>query len=59
MNHDIAHCRGERCELREMCHRYKAHEDLKNIEDKLPYYPYVEPQRSGNDCESFWREGNE
>lgn len=32
MNHDIAHCQGNNCPIKETCDRYKAH--LEVIEGK-------------------------
>jgi hypothetical protein len=54
MNHDIAHCNGEKCDRRDTCQRFRAHMeavrlDLKHvgylaaencINNKIPYAWY-------------------
>ena len=45
MNHDIIHCDGIECPLRDKCQRYKAHLDLKEnqyngLYDYLIFNPY-------------------
>ena len=45
MNHDIVHCDGIECPLKERCVRYKAHLDLKEnqyngLYDYLIFNPY-------------------
>lgn len=31
MIHDIAHCRNDKCKVRNQCYRWLAHEELKRI----------------------------
>lgn len=44
MNHDIAHCKGFKCQLRNSCLRYAAHRDLLShrnhrLRDRVGYIP--------------------
>ena len=41
MNHDIVHCDGIECPLKERCVRYKAHLDLKENEYNGLYDYYI------------------
>ena len=41
MNHDLIHCDGLDCPLRENCMRYKAHLDLKENQYNGLYDYYV------------------
>ena len=41
MNHDITHCRGIGCPIKEECFRYEAHLEVENGKYKsymIPYY---------------------
>lgn len=54
MNHDISHCMGNDCTLKELCYRYKAHVEL--VENKvLQYAYYIIPDSKGDDCNAFWK----
>lgn len=41
MTHDISHCAGEGCQIKEGCVRFLAHKDLNGMED-IPY-SYIDP----------------
>lgn len=58
INHDIAHCEGVACDLRDLCKRYVAHKEIKDKKFK-GYFSYIVPQESGRNCESFWRHHEE
>lgn len=50
MNHDITHCRGNDCPIKEQCYRYLAYKDINEpmlISVTAPIY------KNGS-CELFW-----
>lgn len=56
MSHDICHCEGVNCDLKEICKRYLAHLEVSGREDHKQKYAYMEPANVGKYCEAFWRD---
>lgn len=57
-SHDISHCDGRYCKIKESCKRYLAHLDL--IETgRNDYYTYViiseKDINSNGGCDIFWK----
>jgi len=58
MNHDITHCRGNKCEIKHTCRRFIAHQELIKPEFKgMIYVPYIEPEYNilNNKCINYYR----
>jgi hypothetical protein len=43
MDHDIVHCAGLNCPLKEDCLRYKAHKELLKLGLEKMFYYYCDP----------------
>lgn len=41
MTHDISHCTGEGCQIKESCIRFLAHQELQGMETNP--YSYIDP----------------
>lgn len=41
MTHDIVHCTGEGCQIKESCIRFLAHQELQGMEHNP--YSYIDP----------------
>lgn len=54
MNHDIAHCTGLGCPLRNTCYRYKAHLEAEEL--SLLYLTYIVIEKTGKDCRAYWED---
>lgn len=50
MNHDISHCTGTGCQVKESCIRFLAHQELQGME--INPYSYIDPAvwRVGRRC---------
>lgn len=48
MNHDITHCKGEGCPIKDDCFRYKAHMEIEKDDHG---YPYVSYYKKGYICD--------
>lgn len=57
MIHDIAHCTGLGCSLRETCHRYKAHLEAQKL--CIPYLTYLVIEKTGKECGGYWEDCGE
>ena len=58
MNHDMTHCSGYYCPLRDDCLRYKAHKELENLGIKTYFYYYCDPNYNPTTktCKNLWKE---
>ena len=50
MNHDITHCRGNDCPIKEQCYRYLAYKDI----NKPMLISVTAPIYKNGSCELFW-----
>lgn len=56
LGHDICHCTGLNCPIKEQCNRYLA--NLDSIQKKLKYVTYfVDPpyNKEENKCDELWK----
>ena len=51
MNHDLDHCRGIGCNIRDHCLRYLAH--LEAIQDEMEYVYYTNSKYENSHCDNF------
>ena len=51
MNHDITHCEGKYCPLKETCYRYAAYKELDDTETHAWVFKLI-PYESG-ECEFY------
>ena len=51
MNHDITHCEGKYCPLKETCYRYAAYKELDSTETHAWVFKLI-PYESG-ECEFY------
>jgi len=54
MNHDILHCDGLNCKLRDNCHRYLAHLEVQKIHALHISYDYI--VSNTKKCKNLWKE---
>ena len=56
IQHDISHCRGGNCPLKESCYRYKMHQNLLENPGKWGnYHSYlISPPYNYGKCKHFW-----
>ena len=61
IQHDISHCRGGECPLRETCYRYKMHQDLLANPGKYGKYHsyFVTTPHNYGKCKHYWDAGKE
>lgn len=52
MTHDITHCQGRECPLRERCRRYFVH--IYEIPAQIPYLPYTTEMYDHGNCPNFY-----
>ena len=50
MDHDITHCRGNDCPVKEQCYRYLAYKDI----NKPMLISVTAPIYKNGSCELFW-----
>ena len=50
MNHDITHCNGDSCPVRETCHRYNAYLDLQKPTNFNEVFREHVPYHSASEC---------
>lgn len=53
MNHDLTHCQGRECPIRENCLRYLAH--LQAPSTGIPYIPYTTEMIDHGYCPMYVR----
>lgn len=53
MTHDLTHCQGRECPLRDSCLRYLAHLDAPAT--GIPYLPYHTEMVSHGYCPNFYK----
>lgn len=51
MNHDITHCEGKYCPLKETCYRYMAYLELKDID--INALMFIKPPHKDGKCEFY------
>lgn len=51
--HDMAHCTGLNCPVRENCKRYHAHIALKKDCKNIPYAYYINAEYYNGRCDFF------
>ena len=58
MNHDILHCDGLNCKLRDNFHRYLAHLEVQKIHALHISYDYIVSKYNSNTkkCKNLWKE---
>lgn len=56
MNHDISHCRGGECPLKDTCYRYLAYYELKENPGKFGQYHsfFITTPFNNGRCRNYW-----
>lgn len=56
MNHDISHCKGGKCPLKDTCYRYLAYKELKENPGKFGQYHsfFITTPFNNGRCRNYW-----
>lgn len=57
MKHDITHCKGGKCPMKETCYRYLAYLDLIENKEKQGIHSYfISPPYNYGKCQHYYGE---
>ena len=61
MQHDISHCKGGDCPLKETCYRYIAHRDIVDNPGKYGQYHsyFITTPHNYGKCKHYWKADKE